>query len=45
MAGAREYARGINDGGIVIGTRARDAEHAAQLERDFATYGGSDIRR
>jgi hypothetical protein len=28
----------------VIGTRARDAAHAAQLERDFGSYGGSDIR-
>jgi uncharacterized protein YjbJ (UPF0337 family) len=41
---AREYERGINDGGIVIGTRARDAAHAAELERDFGSYGGSDIR-
>lgn len=41
---AREYERGINDGGIVIGTRARDAKHAAELERDFGSYGGSDIR-
>jgi uncharacterized protein YjbJ (UPF0337 family) len=41
---AREYERGINSGGIVIGTRARDAAHAAELERDFGTYGGKDIR-
>jgi hypothetical protein len=42
---AREYERGLNDGGIVIGTRARDAAHAAELERDFGSYGGSDIRK
>jgi uncharacterized protein YjbJ (UPF0337 family) len=42
---ARQYERGINDGGIVIGTRARDARHADELERDFGTYGGSDISR
>ena len=42
---AREYERGINDGGILIGTRARDAKHAAELERDFGSYGGSDVRR
>lgn len=42
---AREYERGLNDGGIVIGARARDAAHAAELERDFNTYGGSNVRR
>jgi uncharacterized protein YjbJ (UPF0337 family) len=42
---AKEYERGIHEGGIVVGTRARDAQHAAELERDFASYGGSDIRR
>jgi uncharacterized protein YjbJ (UPF0337 family) len=42
---AKEYERGLNEGGIVIGTRARDAQHAAELERDFVSYGGSDIRR
>jgi uncharacterized protein YjbJ (UPF0337 family) len=42
---ARQYERGINEGGIVIGTRARDARHAEELERDFGTYGGSDITR
>jgi uncharacterized protein YjbJ (UPF0337 family) len=44
-ARAKEYERGINDGGIVIGTRARDPRHAEELERDFGSYGGSDIRR
>jgi uncharacterized protein YjbJ (UPF0337 family) len=42
---AREYERGLNDGGIVIGTRARDAAHAAELEKDFGSYGGSNVRR
>jgi hypothetical protein len=42
---AAEYERGIREGGIVVGTRARDDEHAAELERDFAKYGGTSIRR
>lgn len=42
---ARQYERGINEGGIVIGTRARDAQHAQELERDFGSYGGSDVTR
>lgn len=42
---AREYGRGLNEGGIVIGTRARDDAHAAELERDFGSYGGSNVRR
>lgn len=42
---AREYERGINDGGILIGTRPRDAAHAAQLEQDFTEYGGTQVRR
>ena len=41
---AKEYERGINDGGIVIGTRYRDDEHAKELERDFTSYGGSNVR-
>jgi uncharacterized protein YjbJ (UPF0337 family) len=42
---AKVYERGLNDGGVVIGTRARDEQHAAELERDFTTYGGRDIYR
>ena len=42
---AKDYERGINDGGIVIGTRARDAKHAEELERDFGTYGGTNVLR
>lgn len=42
---AKVYDEGIRSGGIVLGTRARDEAHAAELERDFTTYGGRDIRR
>jgi uncharacterized protein YjbJ (UPF0337 family) len=42
---AAEYERGLNEGGIVIGTRAKDQAHAAELERDFTTYGARNIRR
>lgn len=42
---AREYERGINEGGILIGTRPRDDKHAADLERDFSTYGGTNVLR
>jgi hypothetical protein len=39
------YEAGIRDGGIVVGTRARDDDHAAALERDFGSYGGTSILR
>jgi len=42
---AAVYERGLSEGGVVIGTRARDAAHAEELERDFGTYGGRDIYR
>lgn len=42
---AVEYERGLNEGGVVIGTHARDEAHAAELERDYATYGASNVRR
>jgi len=42
---AAAYERGLKQGGILIGTRARDEEHAEQIERDFGTYGGTDVRR
>jgi hypothetical protein len=42
---AAEYERGINEGGVLIGTHARDEAHAAELERDYATYGGENVRR
>jgi uncharacterized protein YjbJ (UPF0337 family) len=40
---AVEYERGIKEGGIVLGTRARDGAHAAELERDFEGYGARNI--
>jgi uncharacterized protein YjbJ (UPF0337 family) len=39
------YDRGLREGGILLGTRARDEQQAAQLERDFGEYGGSQIQR
>lgn len=42
---AQAYDEGIRSGGIVLGTRARDEAHAAELERDFTTRGGRDILR
>jgi uncharacterized protein YjbJ (UPF0337 family) len=42
---AAAYDRGLKQGGILIGTRARDAKHAEQIEREFGGYGGTDIRR
>ena len=42
---AKEYESGIREGGIVLGTRARDDAHAAELERDFTSYGGRDVLR
>ena len=42
---AAEYDRGLKRGSILIGTRARDDKHAADLERDFGSYGGTDVRR
>ena len=40
---AVEYDRGINQGGIVLGTRARDEAHATELERDFTDYGARNV--
>ena len=42
---AKVYESGIREGGIVLGTRARDDAHAAELERDFTSYGGRDVLR
>ncbi|MEO5895851.1 MAG: CsbD family protein [Vicinamibacterales bacterium] len=42
---AKVYDEGIRSGGIVLGTRARDETHAAELERDFTTHGGRNILR
>jgi len=42
---AAEYDRGVREGGIVLGTRAKDDTHAAELEKDFGSYGARDILR
>ncbi len=42
---AAEYDRGIRDGGIVLGTRAKDDAHAAALEKDFTDYGARNVLR
>ena len=42
---AAAYSRGLEEGGIVIGTKARDEKHAEVLERDFRDAGGADIYR
>ena len=42
---AAEYDRGIREGGIVLGTRARDDRHAEELEKDFGNYGARNILR
>ena len=40
---AVEYERGLKEGGIVLGTRARDDAHATELERDFTDYGARNV--
>jgi uncharacterized protein YjbJ (UPF0337 family) len=42
---AAEYERGLKEGGIVVGTRAKDEAHATELERDFTTHGARNILR
>ena len=42
---AVEYERGLKEGGIVLGTRARDEAHAAELERDLGGHGARHILR
>jgi uncharacterized protein YjbJ (UPF0337 family) len=42
---ATEYERGLKEGGIVLGTRAKDQAHATELERDFTTHGARGVRR
>ncbi len=42
---AAEYDRGIREGGILLGTRAKDEAHARDLERDFTTYGARNVQR
>ena len=42
---AAAYDRGLKQGGILLGTRARDDKEAADLERSFGEYGGTEVRR
>jgi uncharacterized protein YjbJ (UPF0337 family) len=42
---AAEYERGLKEGGIVLGTRAKDETHATELERDFTGYGARNVLR
>ena len=44
-ARATEYERSLKEGGIVLGTRAKNPSHATELEREFTTYGARDVRR
>ena len=44
-ARAAEYERGLKEGGIVVGTRAKDQAHATELERDFSSHGARDVLR
>ena len=41
---AAEYERGVKNGGIVIGTHARDDKHAADLQRDYESWGGTNVK-
>ncbi|MBC8088239.1 MAG: hypothetical protein H7Z40_13305 [Phycisphaerae bacterium] len=41
---AKEYESGIKGGGIVIGTRARDEQHATDLQRDYQSWGGTNVK-
>ena len=40
---AKVYDKGVRDGGIVLGARARDEAHARELERDYQSWGGSNV--
>jgi uncharacterized protein YjbJ (UPF0337 family) len=40
---AAEYEHGLKQGGIVLGTRARDEAHARELEREFTDHGARNI--
>ena len=42
---AAEYERGLKEGGIVLGTRAKDEAHATELEREFTGYGARNVLR
>lgn len=40
---ARQYDRGVREGGIVMGVRPRSQEDARYFEREWATCGGEQI--
>lgn len=42
---AAEYERGLQAGGIVLGTRAKNQAHATELEREFSERGASNVVR
>ena len=42
---AAEYERHLKEGGIVLGTRAKDEKHATELERDFTGHGARNVLR
>ena len=42
---ASEYERGLKEGGIVLGTRAKDQTHATELEREFTGHGARNVVR
>ena len=42
---AAEYERGLKEGGIVLGTRAKDEAHATELEREFAGHSARNVLR
>jgi uncharacterized protein YjbJ (UPF0337 family) len=42
---AAEYERGLTEGGIVLGARAKDEAHATELEREFAGHGARNVLR
>jgi uncharacterized protein YjbJ (UPF0337 family) len=42
---AAEYERGLKEGGILLGTRAKDELHATELEREFSGYGARNVLR
>ena len=42
---AAEYERGLKEGGIVLGTRAKDEAHAMELERELTGHGARNVLR
>ena len=40
----KDYEAGIKDGGILIGTKYRDEDHARELEREYTSHGGTHVR-